>query len=66
MPGLDGFEFYDRAIKYDPKLKNHFLFYSANITPERETYLKKNRLRFLQKPFGLDEFHESTDRILRQ
>lgn len=66
MPGLDGFEFYDLAIEYDAKLKDHFLFYSGNITPERETYLKKNRLHFLQKPFGLDEFHESMDQILSQ
>ncbi len=66
MPGLDGFEFYDRAVEYDSKLKEHFLFYSADITPEREAYLKKNRLNFLQKPFGLSEFSEIMDRILRQ
>jgi CheY-like chemotaxis protein len=66
MPGLDGFEFYGRAVEYDSKLKDHFLFYSAYITPEREAYLTKNRLRFLQKPFGLSEFSEIMDRILRQ
>lgn len=65
MPGLDGFEFYNRAVEYDSKLKEHFLFYSADITPEREAYLKKSRLSFLRKPFGLSEFHESMDRILK-
>ena len=66
MPGLDGFEFYNRAVDYDSKLKAHFLFYSADITPEREAFLKKNRLSFLRKPFGLSEFHESMDRVLKQ
>lgn len=66
MPGLDGLEFYDKAVEYDSKLKGHFLLYSANMTPEQEAYLKKNRLNFLRKPFGLNEFHESMDRILMQ
>ena len=66
MPGLGGFEFYNRAVDYDSRLKAHFLFYSADITPEREAFLKKNRLSFLRKPFGLSELHESMDRILKQ
>ena len=66
MPGLDGLEFYNKAVEYDSKLKGHFLMYSANITPEREAYLKKNGLDFLRKPFGLSEFQETMDRILMQ
>jgi CheY-like chemotaxis protein len=66
MPGMDGLEFYRRAVECDPKLKQHFLFYSADITPEREAYLKKNKLCFLRKPFELGEFMASIDRFLRQ
>ena len=66
MPGMDGFEFYQRAVECDCQLKKHFLFYSAEITPEREAYLKKNNLCFLRKPFGLGEFMETIDQILRQ
>jgi len=66
MPGMDGFEFYRQAVECDPKLKKHFLFYSADITPEREAYLKKNELRFLRKPFALGEFMDKIDQLLRQ
>ena len=66
MPGMDGFEFYQRAVECDPKLKKHFLFYSADITPEREAYMKKNELRFLRKPFSLSEFMATIDQLLRQ
>jgi len=66
MPGMDGFEFYQRAVESNPNLKKHFLFYSADITPEREEYLKKNKLCFLRKPFELVEFMDTIDQILRQ
>jgi len=66
MPGMDGFEFYQQAVECEPKLKKHFLFYSADITPEREAYLKKNKLRFLRKPFALGEFMGMIDQLLRQ
>ena len=66
MPGVDGLEFYQRAVECDPQLKKHFLFYSADITPEREAYLKKNELRFLRKPFALGEFMDTIDQILRR
>jgi CheY-like chemotaxis protein len=66
MPGMDGLEFYQRAVECDPQLKKHFLFYSADITPEREAYLKKNELCFLRKPFALGEFMDTINQILRQ
>jgi len=66
MPGMDGFEFYQRAVECEPKLEKHFLFYSADITPEREAYMKKNKLRFLRKPFALGEFMTTIDQLLRQ
>jgi len=66
MPGMDGFEFYRQAVECDPKLKKHFLFYSADITPERAAYLKKNKLCFLQKPFDLCKFMATIDQLIRQ
>jgi CheY-like chemotaxis protein len=66
MPKMDGIEFYRHGVAYDSRLKEHFLFYSADINPEREAFLKKNNLRFLRKPFGLGEFLDTMDQILRQ
>ena len=65
MPGMDGFEFYQKATEYDPRLKQNFVFYSANITPTREEYLKKNHLPFLRKPFGLTDFQNIIEQFLR-
>jgi len=66
MPDMDGLAFYERAVECDPQLKKHFLFYSADITPEGEAYIKKNKLRFLRKPFALGEFMDTIDQLLRQ
>ena len=65
MPGMDGLEFYQKAIEYDPRLKQNFLFYSANITPQREEYLNENHLPFLRKPFGLSDFQRIMDQFVR-
>jgi len=66
MPRMDGIEFYRQGVAYDSRLKGRFLFYSADVNPEREAFLKKNNLHFLRKPFGLGEFLDTMDQILRQ
>jgi CheY-like chemotaxis protein len=65
MPGMDGLEFYRRAVEYDSHLIGNFLFCAADVTPETGDYLKRNNLRLLQKPFRLNEFYEAIDQILR-
>jgi CheY-like chemotaxis protein len=64
MPGMDGLEFYRRAIQYDARLKGRFLFYSGDMTPTDENYLREHDLPFLRKPFGLEEFQAAMDGIL--
>lgn len=66
MPRMDGIEFYRQGVAYDSRLKGRFLFYSADVSPEREAFLKKNNLRFLRKPFGVGEFLDTMDQILRE
>ncbi|MHC4539721.1 MAG: response regulator [Planctomycetota bacterium] len=66
MPRMDGIEFHRQAVAYDSRLKGRFLFYSADVSPEREAFLKENHLPFLRKPFGLGEFMDTMDRICRQ
>jgi len=64
LPGMDGLEFYRRAIEYDTHLRNRFLFCSGNVSLAKEAYLKENKLPLLKKPFGLEEFQAAVDRIL--
>jgi CheY-like chemotaxis protein len=64
MPGIDGLAFYRRAVEYDPRLGQRFLFCSGHMSPADEKYLRDHDLPFLQKPFGLAEFQAAVDRIL--
>ena len=66
MPRMNGIEFYRQGVAYDPRLKDRFLFYSGDVDPESQAFLKKNHLRFLRKPFELGEFMDTMDKILRQ
>ena len=66
MPRMDGIELYRQGVAYDSRLKGRFLFYSADVSPERKAFLKKNNLRFLKKPFGLGEFLDTMDQILNE
>jgi len=65
MPKMDGLEFYRRAVEYDPRLQGHFLFCSAEMTRANEDYLGEHDLPFLRKPFGLEQFQATMDKILR-
>lgn len=65
MPGMDGLEFYRRAIEYDARLKGRFLFCSRETNRANDEYLREHDLPFLRKPFGLEEFQSAVDRILR-
>ena len=66
MPLMDGIEFYRQSVAYDSRLSKHFLFYSADLSSDRESFLKENNLLFLRKPFGLDEFIDTIDRVLQR
>ena len=65
MPIMNGLEFYEQAIKEDPNIQSHFLFSTGEITPDREVFFKKNRLRYLMKPFSLDKIKHTVDDIIQ-
>lgn len=63
MPIMTGLELYTKAVEEDANLKARFLFYSGNITSERERFLKQNNLHYLLKPVGLAKFIQAVDEI---
>jgi len=63
MPIMNGLELYTKAVEEDANLKDRFLFYSGNITSEKERFLKENNLHYLLKPVGLEEFIQAIDDI---
>ena len=64
LEGMDGIEFYRRAVQYDLHLKGRFLFCSGGTSGKNEAYLKQNHLPLLRKPFGIEEFQKAVDTIL--
>jgi len=64
MPGMDGLEFYQRAVQFDERLVRRFLFCSSEPTGEAEGYLHENDLPLLRKPFRLCDFHDAIETIL--
>jgi CheY-like chemotaxis protein/rubrerythrin len=65
MPGVDGLEFYRRAVEYDGRLQRRFLFCTAQVTPEVEDCAKRNHVSVLTKPFGLDQFSAAVAGIVK-
>jgi CheY-like chemotaxis protein/rubrerythrin len=65
MPVMDGLEFYQRAVEYDSRLEGHFLLYSADINSDEKANLERANVHFLEKPFGLTEFFNTINSILR-
>jgi len=55
LPLMNGLEFYQRAIEEDPSIQPRFVFCSGGITPERKAFFEKNNVRYLAKPFDVDE-----------
>ncbi|MCP4543500.1 MAG: response regulator [Chloroflexi bacterium] len=55
LPVMSGLKFYQRAIEEDPSVQPRFVFCSGDISFERKTFFKKNNVRYLLKPFDVDE-----------
>jgi CheY-like chemotaxis protein len=64
MPGMDGLDFYKRAVEYDGTLKRRFLFCSGDVDSKATDYLRRNNLPLLKKPFGLQDFRGAVEKLL--
>lgn len=56
MPGMDGLEFYEAAIRQNPRYNRRFIFMSGYLLQERiRTHLATTDLPCLEKPFSFNE-----------
>ena len=62
---MNGLEFYTRAIEEDPSIQPRFVFCSGYITPKRKTFFEKNNVRYLAKPFDVEEFVQVVDDVIQ-
>lgn len=56
MPIMNGLEFFEKAKGVDPQLAQRFVFYSGNITDEKQRYFSEHSIAHIQKPFNIFEF----------
>ncbi len=64
MPVMGGIEFYEEAIRMYPSLKDRFIFLTGRLDGARFDFLKRNRLRFLEKPASIKDVRRSVAEII--
>jgi CheY-like chemotaxis protein len=65
MPGMDGQEFYRGLVKSGNALQHSFLFVTGDvIAPATQTFLERNHLPHLAKPFRVEELTERVREVL--
>lgn len=66
MPQIDGIDFYLRAVRQKPEMKNRFLFITGDYYGEQDAlnlYLKSDRT-ILKKPFTKEAFLKNVKDVL--
>jgi signal transduction histidine kinase/ActR/RegA family two-component response regulator len=65
MPDVDGPALYRELATASPPLTRRILFVTGDvISPETRRFLEETRLVYLEKPFGIGEFHAAVRAIL--
>ena len=65
MPGMSGIELYSLIVDKKPEMKNKVIFITGdNMSPDIISFLHKNNLPGLSKPFDLQALEEKIDLIL--
>ena len=64
MAEMNGIEFYGQAILRAPRLAEHFLFLTDFNDDEHIDFAKKSKIKYLTKPFSLDELREAVHGLL--
>lgn len=66
MPIMDGMELLKNASEIIENLNNKFILHTGNLSPDREEYFKKNRIKYLSKPSSIIEIREFVKGILQK
>ncbi len=64
MPGMNGAQFYKKAVQHDPLIADRFVFLMNKSTPSRLDFVKKNKIKYLIKPCTVSEVKEAMHDIL--
>lgn len=64
MPEMDGIELYQQAIKLDPEISKHFLFFTATNHQEHLRFIAEHHIPTLKKPAPLKVLQETMTSLL--
>jgi CheY-like chemotaxis protein len=64
MPDMNGMEFFRQAVQHDPLIAERFLLLADFDNNEHIDFAKKNKVRYLTKPFSLDELRDSVHEVM--
>jgi len=64
MPEMNGLEFFRQAVLHAPRLAERFLLLTDFNDDEHIDFAKKNNIRYLAKPFLLDDLREAVHGLL--
>jgi CheY-like chemotaxis protein len=64
MWGISGIEFYKRAVENDPAIGERFLFLTGLPKPETIDFFLQNNLRYMTKPFTVEEIKKTVNEII--
>ena len=66
MPVINGIEFYYQAIKIYPNIKERIVFCSGSSKEAHQRFIQINCLRYLSKPYDLEEIRGIVYEIIRK
>jgi len=64
MNVMSGIEFYKQLAFRDPRISERFLFLADDIKADHLDFIRKQNLRYLMKPFPVDEFKKTVHDML--
>jgi len=64
MPIMNGDEFFQKAIEFDPNIAKRFIFCTANITPDIIALCQEYDLMYLEKPVHIIQLREAVQEII--
>jgi signal transduction histidine kinase len=67
MPGMNGYEFYDRVKEIKEQLANRIIFVTGDVlNTETTEFIENNNVLFLAKPFSQDKLYDAINRATQR
>ncbi len=64
MNVMSGIDFYKQVALHDPRVAERFLFLVDDIKPDHLDFITKHNIRYLTKPFSVDDFQRTVHDML--